>query len=200
MHTVTQRPARRVVRFPWGDVPSPWVEGYSTIFETGIDDSVYYLEDVLTSLEDGDDPTWECAIRSNEAAEWYKAADVEYDTLERFEVFELWPADKVPKDEDIFDTMLVCKKKRGKGNVVLKYKVRCVLCGNQMVASAKRGLSKTTVDMQTHAPGLRHSSLKHGFSTGVCLAMRQMDFDVDGAYLQGVYVGRRVFSLSLIHI
>ena len=36
---VMQEAPRRVVRFPWGDVPTPWVSGYSTIYDTGIDDS-----------------------------------------------------------------------------------------------------------------------------------------------------------------
>ena len=37
---VTQEAPRRVVRMPWGDVPTPWVDGFSTIYDTGIDDSV----------------------------------------------------------------------------------------------------------------------------------------------------------------
>ena len=41
---VTKEASRRVVRFDWGDVPTPWVEGYSTIYDTGIDDSVCVLE------------------------------------------------------------------------------------------------------------------------------------------------------------
>ena len=44
----------------------------------------------------------------------------------------------MPLDEDIFDGILVCKRKRGKDNVVVKYKIWCVLCGNQMVASARK--------------------------------------------------------------
>ena len=194
MHSLTKRAPRRVVRFPWGDVPSPWVSGYQTVYETGIDDSVFFIEDICTSTEADDDPTWEQAMKSNDAQQFLDAAEVEYCTLERFEVFELHPADSVPGDEDIFDTMLVPKRKRGKDNVVTKHKVRCVICGNQMVESAKRGTSRTTVDLQTHAPGLRHSTLKHGFATCVCLGMRQRDFDVDGAYLQGMYVDRRVFA------
>jgi len=110
-----------------------------------------------------------------------------YDNLERFGVFLLVPADSVPADEDIFDTMLLCKVKRGKNNVCLKKKVRCVLCGNQMVASAKRGLSKTTTDLRTHSPAVRGSSI-----TQVQLRRRRarqharmLDFDIDAAYLQG---------------
>ena len=45
--------------------------------------------------------------------------------------------------------MLLCNRKRGVNNSLLKCKVRCVLCGNQVVASAKRGLSKTTVNLRT---------------------------------------------------
>ena len=112
---------------------------------------------------------------------WYAAADSEYDSLQRFRVFELWPADRVPSDEDIFDTMLLCKRKRGKDNIVLKHKVRCVLCGNQMVDSAKRGESKTCIDMRTHAPACRAPSLKCNFAVGVLHGMRQRDFDVDAA-------------------
>lgn len=192
--TISTEAPRRVVRFPWGDVPTPWVQGYSTVYDTGIDDSVFVLEDcVLTSLTEEDDPHWSQAIRGNDSKEWYAAADGEYDNLERFGVFELWPADKVPLDEDIFDTMLLCKLKRGADNQALKRKIRCVLCGNQMIESAKRGESKTCADMRTHSPACRASSLKCNFAVGVLHHLRQLDFDVDAAYLQGQYVDRRVF-------
>ena len=73
---VTQEAPRRVVRFPWGDVPSPWVENYSTIYDTGIDDSVFVLDEcILTSLTEDDDPSWEQAIKCNDRQEWYAAAD-----------------------------------------------------------------------------------------------------------------------------
>ena len=150
-----------MVRFPCGDVPAPWVSGYSMIYDTGIDDSVFVLEKcVLTSLTSEDDPAWEQASTGNDSQEWYDAADSEYDNLCRFEVFRLVPADEVPSDEDIFDSMLLCKMKRGQDNCVVKKKVRCVLCGNQVVASAKRGVSKTTVDLRTHSPAVRSASLK----------------------------------------
>ena len=55
-------------------------------------------------------------------------------------------------------------------------------------------LSKTTVDMRTHAPACRSSSLKCAFAVGVLDEMRQRCFDVEGTYLQGVYVDRRVFA------
>jgi hypothetical protein len=192
---VTKEAPRRVVRFDWGDVPTPWVEGYSTIYDTGIDDSVFVLDEcVLTSLTSEDDPSWEQAFKGNDSQEWAAAADGECDNLERFGVFLLVPADSVPADEDIFDTMLLCKVKRGKDNVCLKKKVRCVLCGNQMVASAKRGLSKTTADLRTHSPAVRGSSLKCNFAVGVLDSMRMLDFDIDAAYLQGRYTDRRVFA------
>ena len=101
-----------MVRFPWGDVPTPWVRGYSTIYDTGIDDSVFVLEEcVLTSLTSKDDPAWEQASAGNDSQEWYDAADGEYDNLCRFEV---------PSDEDIFDSMLLCRVKRGQDNCVEK--------------------------------------------------------------------------------
>ena len=164
---VTQEAPRRVVRFPWGDVPSPWVENYSTVYDTGIDDSVFVLDEcILTSLTEDDDPPWEQAIKCNDRQEWYAAADQELDNLERFDVFVLVPADEVPANEDIFDSMLLCKKKRGQDNVCIKRKVRCVLCGNQMVQSAKRGVSKTTVDMRTHSPAKRTGLLARSVSEG----------------------------------
>jgi hypothetical protein len=44
-------------RFPWGDCPAPWVNGYCTIYDTGIDDSVFMLDEcILTSLTSDDDP------------------------------------------------------------------------------------------------------------------------------------------------
>ena len=127
--SISTEAPRRVVRFPWGDVPTPWVGGYSTVYDSCIDDAVFALFDemVCTSLDDDDDPSWEQAIRGNESQQWYAAADVEYDNLSRFEVFELWPADKVPLDEDIFDTMFVCKRKRGRDNKITKHKIRNVL-------------------------------------------------------------------------
>ena len=71
--------------------------------------------------------------------------------------------------------MLLCKRKRGKGNVVTKYKVRNVLCGNQMTASAKRGESKTTTGFFTYSPAVRHDSLKHCLAVEVLHDMRQRD-------------------------
>lgn len=192
---VTQEAPRRVVRFPWGDCPAPWVDGYCTIYDTGIDDSVFMLDEcILTSLTSDDDPSWEQASSGNESQSWFDAAYGEKDNLERFGVFILIAADKVPPDEDIFDTMLLCKVKRGKANCVVKNKVRCVLCGNQMVASAKRGTSKTTVDLRTHSPAVRSASLKCNFAVGVLDRMRMLDFDIDAAYLQGRYTDRRVFA------
>ena len=109
------------MRFPCGDVPAPWVSGYSMIYDTGIDDSVFVLEKcVLTSLTSEDDPAWEQASAGNDSQEWYDAADSEYDNLCRFEVFRLVPADEVPSDEDIFDSMLLCRVKRGQDNCVEK--------------------------------------------------------------------------------
>ena len=192
---VTQEAPRRVVRFPWGDCPTPWVDGYSTVYDTGIDDAVFVLEEcVLTSLTSDDDPPWEQASKGNDSQSWFDAADGEKDNLERFGVFLLVPADSVPADEDIFDTMLLCKVKRGQANCVVKNKVRCVLCGNQVIASAKRGVSKTTVDLRTHSPAVRSSSLKCNFAVGVLDDMRMLDFDIDAAYLQGRYIDRRVFA------
>ena len=198
---VTSAAPRRIVRFPWGDVPAPWVSGYSTVYDSGIDDSVFVMdEEVLTSLNEDDDPQWEAAVRGNESQKWYDAADNENENLKRFGVYEKIPADQVPADEDIFDTMLLCRRKRGENNEVTKHKVRCVLCGNQMVASAKRGQSKTTADMRTHSPACRSSSLKCCFAVGVLDDLRQLDFDVDAAYLQGVYVDRRVFARAPKHL
>ena len=151
-------------------------------------------EFVGTSVEEGDDPSWEQAIRGNDSQKWYRAADDEHDNLVRFQVFEPWAADCVLCDEDIFDCMLVCKRKRGKDNEVIKHKIRCVLCGNQMVSSAKLGNSKTCTDLRTHSPACRGSSLKCAFAVGVLHDMRRQDFDVDAAYLQGVYTDRRVFA------
>ena len=68
-HVTTAAP-RRVVRFPWGDVPAPWVSGYSTVFDAGIDDAVFALdleECVLTSLSGDDDPSWSAASTGNES-------------------------------------------------------------------------------------------------------------------------------------
>ena len=89
---------------------------------------------------------------------------------------------------------LLCRKKRGVNNTLLKCKVRCVLCGNHVVASAKRGVSKTTVNLRTHSPAVRAPSLKMNFAVGVLDDLRMLDFDFDAAYLQGHYVYRRVFA------
>ena len=192
---ISQEAPRRVVRFAWGDVPTPWVDGYSTMYDTGIDNSVFVMDEcVLTSLTEDDDPTWDAAIKGNESQKWENAAWAEDDNLSRFGVYVLVAADLVPYDEDIFDTMLLCKKKRGVNNTLLKCKVRCVLCGNQVVASAKRGVSKTTVNLRTHSPAVRAPSLKMNFAVGVLDDLRMQDFDFDAAYLQGHYVDRRVFA------
>ena len=86
-------------------------------------------------------------------------------------------------NEDIYDTMLVPKRKRGQNQVVTKHKIRCVLCGNQMNASAKKGGNATTADMRTHSPAMRHTSMKFNFAVGVLRQMRQRAFDIVAAYL-----------------
>ena len=121
----------RVVRMSWDDVPWPWAQGFTTVYDTGVDESVFLIEeDVPTSLEENDDPSLEGALSGPEREEWCDAAWSEYDNLMRFNVIQLVPADCVPDEEDIYDTMAVCKQKRGANNVKTKKKVRCVLCGN----------------------------------------------------------------------
>ena len=53
-----------------------------------------------------------------------------------------------------------------------------------------------TADMRTQAPTIRHSTFKMGMAVGKLKSMRRRDFDVDAAYLQGKFVGQRVWARS----
>ena len=75
--------------------------------------------------------------------------------------------------------MMVCKKERGKDNVVTRFKMRCVLCGNRMNAS------KNVTDLRTQSPTLMHRTFKLGCAVATVKRARRKSFDVVGAYLQG---------------
>ena len=82
------------------------------------------------SLNSSDDPSWDKAIKGNDSQEWWEAGYDEMRNLERFGVVELVVADQIDPSEDIYDTMNVCKVKRGVDNAPTRKKVRTVLCGN----------------------------------------------------------------------
>jgi hypothetical protein len=69
-HSLSRGACERVVRMAWGDVPWPWSQGYTTVYDTGVDESVFLIEeDVLTSLEDDDDPSLASALSGPEREE-----------------------------------------------------------------------------------------------------------------------------------
>ena len=114
---------------------------------------------------------------------------------------QLIACDKVPVEADIYGTKLLCKHKRGKMGVHDKWKVRCVMLGNQLnAAEARRRKRATTgdaagsfVELRVTAPTLRHSSFKCSAAVGVCKGMRRRTFDVSAAYLQGTQITRTVY-------
>ena len=196
---VTSGVPDRTIRFPWGDVPYEWAAGYDNevMFHTEVDACVDY--DVLVSLEADDDPSYHSAMNGPDRQKWYDAREDEIGALHRLGVVEAVPADSVPPGADIYDTMLLCKKKRGKDNVVTKCKMRCVLCGNQQVAaSARRAaiLEDGTAPLRTHSPTIRHVTYKLTAAAGVCRKMRRRGFDVKWAYLQGdgKFMGEKVYA------
>ena len=196
---VTSSVPDRTVRFPWGDVPYAWAAGYDNeiMFHTEVDACVDH--DVLVSLEADDDPSYHAAMNGPDRQMWYDAREDEIGALHRLGVVENIPADSVPSDADIYDTMLLCKKKRGKDNIVLKGKMRCVLCGNQQVAaSARRAavLNDGTAPLRTHSPTIRHLTYKLTAGAGVSRGMRRRGFDVKWAYLQGdgKFMGEKVYA------
>ena len=167
----------RMVRYPWGDVPYEYAAGYdnSVMFQTEVDctaDSFIY-----TSLEAGDDPTWAQAVKGPERQKWMDAKEDEMSALRNLGVIILTPADAVPVGEDIYDTMLLCKKKRGELNCVLKHKVRAVLCGNQVVAATARRNDLLGTDrlppLRTHSPAIRHCCYKLATGAAVVRRMRR---------------------------
>ena len=167
------------------------------VYETGIDDTV----SVFTSLDAGDDPSWEEAMRSNDRPSWLDARDSEMRNLDDFGVRQYVAADKVPVECDIYGTKLVCKHKRGKNSEHDRFKVRCVMLGNQLNAAEARkrkralagGEAGAYVELRVTAPTLRHSSFKCSSAVGVIKGMRRRCFDVAGAYLQGTQITRTVY-------
>ena len=167
------------------------------VYESGIDDTV----SVFTSLDAGDDPSWEEALRTNDRPSWLDARDQEMRNLDDFGVRQYVAADKVPVECDIYGTKLVCKHKRGKNNEHDRFKVRCVMLGNQLNAAEARkrkralagGAAGTHVELRVTAPTLRHSSFKCSSAVGVIKGMRRRCFDVAAAYLQGTQITRTVY-------
>ena len=97
-------------------------------------------------------------------------------------------ADAIGDDEDIYDTMAVCKIKRGADNVKTRVKTRFVLCGNQMNKSVKR------IEMRTMSPTIRSATFKSCCAVAAIEGMRHSAFDVVAAYLQGEFNGQRVVA------
>jgi hypothetical protein len=132
-------------------------------------------------------------MKSPDRQHWEDARIDELKNLDDFEVIkEKIPADKVPVDCDIYDTMMVCKRKRGKGMVVTRHKMRCVLCGNQM------NNSQVVTDLRTNSPALMHRTFKMSCAAAVCKKARRRTWDVKGAYLQGDFKGHLVYARAPI--
>ena len=140
------------------------------------------------SLDANDDPTWEQAIKGNDSQQWWDSGYEELANLDRFDVIDPIAADAIGDDEDIYDTMAVCKIKRGADNVKTRVKTRFVLCGNQMNKSAKR------VEMRTMSPTIRSATFKSCCAVAAIEGMRHSAFDVVAAYLQGEFNGQRVVA------
>ena len=68
--------------------------------------------------------------KSNESKQWWDEGWAEIDNLDRFGVIKRVPVDSIEHDEDIYDTMNICKVKRGADNAITRRKVRTVLYGN----------------------------------------------------------------------
>ena len=145
-----------MVSYPWGNVPYEWCAGFDNLvlFHTEVDCGVYC--DVLTSLEAADDPSYHQAMRGEDRLHWYDAREDELGALKNLGVIVLTPADAVPSGTDIYDTMMLCKRKRGADNKVTKHKMSCLLCGNQVVAvSARRAEvlgTEGVPPLRTHSP------------------------------------------------
>ena len=96
--------------------------------------------------------------------------------------------------------MALCKRKRGELSVLLKYKVRVVLCGNQVIAAdARRAKLLDThllPPLRTHSPTVRHCTYKLTTGAAVVRRMRRRGFDVKWAYLQGEgkFMGKKVWA------
>jgi hypothetical protein len=135
-------------------------------------------------ITETDDPTYEQAMASNVRPHWIDARDQEMRNLDDFGVRQLIAADKVPRECDIYGTKLVCRRKRGRNNEHDKYKVRCVMLGNQLNAAEARkrkravagGAAGAYVEPRVTAPTLRHSSFKCSAAVGVCKGMRRRCF------------------------
>ena len=194
----------RTVRYPWGDVPYELAAEWdnSIMFHTEVDCTVD--SHIYTSLESGDDPTYAQAMRGPERKQWVDAREDEMNALRDLGVIVLTPADAVPLDEDIYDTMALCKRKRGELSVLLKHKLRIVLCGNQVVAATARRENLLGTDrlppLRTHSPTVRHCTYKLVTGAAVCRRMRRRGFDVKWAYLQGdgKFMGKKVWARAPI--
>eukprot|EP00965_Chrysotila_dentata_P154350 5101288-Pleurochrysis_carterae.AAC.1 len=77
-------------------------------------------------------------------------------------------------------------KKDEKGNV-LKYKARAVVCGNQQKRKANAQGSEHT--LETFAPAARSATFKLLCAVGCLANLRVRQFDVDAAFLQGLFEG-----------
>ena len=131
----------------------------------------------------GDDPTWWQASRGPEAQQWDDGLSSEMDNLERHKAYQEVPEDTLadwdPKKRrapSVVPTQLVCKRKRGADNIVARWKVRCVVCGNRM--------SKA---LATFAPAVRHTTFKLQLAIAAMRSRRCRSLDFEAAYLQGKF-------------
>ena len=162
--------------------PNPEPGHAFTVYDTGIDNGLF------VAMEDNDDPTYRSAVSGNDGPLWCDSRQDELDNLRRFDTIEDCPADRVPIECDIYDTMMLCTVKRGKGNIICRRKMRCVVCGNQMIKAAKNN----NIPLRTNSPTVLCATFKMACAIGCAKRMRRTSKDVVAAYLQGKFEDGKV--------
>ena len=162
--------------------PNPEPGHAFTVYDTGVDNGLF------VAVEDNDEPTYRAAISGNDGPLWCDSRQDELDNLRRFDTIEDLAADCVPLECDIYDTMMLCTVKRGKGNVINRRKMRCVVCGNQMIKAAKNN----NIPLRTNSPTVLCATFKMACAIGCAKRMRRTSKDVVAAYLQGKFTDGKV--------
>ncbi len=123
-------------------------------------------------ISKADNPSWDEAMRGPEAAEFWKAAEVEIATLEKMKSWEV--VDR-PADKKVLPSLWAFRKKRLPSGEVRKYKARFTACGNKQTPD---------VDFsETWAPVVQWTTVRMMLILSTQMRLKSFSADVSCAFL-----------------
>ncbi len=123
-------------------------------------------------ISKADNPGWDDAMRGPEAAEFWKAAELEIATLEKMKS---WQVVDRPRDKKVLPSLWAFRKKRLPSGEVRKYKARFTACGNKQTPD---------VDFtETWAPVVQWTTVRMMLILATQLQLKSFSADVSCAFL-----------------